>query len=157
MNMREQSFQALPAKSVFVEQSAWMAFMNPEDPFYLQARSMFFELHDLERPLSTTNSVLFETHQWLRDEFDYADAQMFLNTVDKAVQQSALTLIPGSPELEQEARRLLLEYPDCRFSLNEALNAVVVLHHGMKRVFTFNSNYAFLSRIDRDIKVLPSL
>ncbi|TMV50069.1 hypothetical protein FE783_10925 [Paenibacillus mesophilus] len=145
------------AQSVFLEQSAWMAFMNPEDPYYLQARSMFYELDDLDRPLSTTNYVLFETHQWLRNHFDYADAEMFLNTVDKAVQQNVLTVIPGGPDLEREARRLLIEYPDCRFSLNEALNAVVLLHHRMKRIFTFNPNYAFLSRIDREIKVLPSI
>lgn len=146
----------LPAQAVFVEQTAWMAFMDPTDSFYLQARSLFFELHDLERPLATTNSVIFETHQWLRNHFDYADAQMFLNTVDKAVQQNVLTLIPGGPELEREARRLLVEYPDCRFSLNEALNAVVLLHYQVKRLFTFNPNYSFMYKLDRNIRLFPS-
>ncbi|RKN84281.1 type II toxin-antitoxin system VapC family toxin [Paenibacillus ginsengarvi] len=147
---------AFAAGSVFVEQSAWMAFMNPDDPYYLQARTAFYEMHDLERHLSTTNSVIFETHRWLRDEFDYADAQLFLNTVEKAVQQNVLTIIPSGPELETEAKRLLLEYPDCRFSLNEALNAVVLLHYRLKRLFTFNPNYSFLTRVDREIKVFPS-
>lgn len=149
--------QPYPAHAVFLEQSAWMAFMNPEDPYYLQARSVFYELHDLDRPLATTNYVLFETHQWLRNHFDYADAEMFLNTVDKAVQQNVLIVIPGGPELEREARRLLIEYPDSRFSLNEALTVVILLHFRMKRLFTFNPNYGYLPRIDRDIKVLPSI
>ncbi|MEF3301981.1 type II toxin-antitoxin system VapC family toxin [Paenibacillus sp. GYB003] len=153
MNSHE---QPRPSHTVFVEQSAWMAFMNPDDPYYLQARNVFYEMHDLERSLSTTNYAVFETHRWLRDQFDYADATMFLNTVDKAVQQNVLTIIPGSPELETEAKRLLMEYPDCRFSLDEALNAVVLLHYRIKRLFAFNPNYSFLSRIDRDIKVFPS-
>lgn len=154
MNSHEQTS---PAYSVFLDQSAWMAFMNPEDPYYLKARSLFYELHDLDRPLSTTNYVVFETHQWLRNHFDFADAQMFLNTVDKAEQMGILTIIPGGPELEREARRLLTEYQDCRFSLNEALTAVVLLHYRIRRIFTFNPNYSFLTRLDRDIKVLPSV
>lgn len=149
--------RTVPAQAVFIEQSAWFAFMNPEDPYYLQARSLFHELHDLERPLATTNYVLFETHEWLRDHFDFADAETFLNAVDKAEQQQMLTVIPGGPELEQEARRLLVEYPDSRFSLSEALTAVVILHHGIKRLLTFNANYAYLSRVDRDIRLLPGL
>ena len=153
MNMHE---RIPPAQAIFVEQTAWMAFMNPEDPYYLQARSLFYELHDLERPLSTTNYVLFETHQWLCKHFDYTDAQTFLNTVDKAVQQGTLTVISGSPELERDARSLLMEYADCRFSLNEALTAVILLHYRMKRIFTFNRGYSFVSRIDREIKLFPS-
>lgn len=153
MNSHEPS---IPQQAVFLEQSAWMAFMNPEDPYYLQARTVFYEMHDLERPLTTTNYVVFETHQWLRNQHDYADAQMFLNTVDKAVKQNVLTLVPGGPELELDAKRLLMEYPDCRLSLNEALNAVVLLHYRMKRIFTFNPNYAFLSRLDREIRMFPS-
>ncbi|MEK8132783.1 hypothetical protein WMW72_33375 [Paenibacillus filicis] len=149
--------QAYLGQAVFLEQSAWMAFMNPEDPYYLKARSLFYDLNDLDRPLATTNYVVFETHQWLRNHFDYADAQIFLNTIDKAMQQGNLTIIPGGSELEHESKRLLLEYPDYRFSLNEALTAVVLLHYRMKRIFTFNPNYSFLSRLDREIKVIPSI
>ncbi|CAG7642606.1 type II toxin-antitoxin system VapC family toxin [Paenibacillus allorhizosphaerae] len=144
-------------QAIFLEQSALTAFMNPEDPYYLKARSLFFDLDDMDRQLVTTNNVLFDTHQWLRNHFDYADAQFFLNTMDKAVQKGVLTVISGRPELEQEAKRLILEFPNYQFSLTEALIAVVMLTYQMKRIFTFNPNYAFLSKLDREIKVIPSV
>ncbi|CAG7617943.1 hypothetical protein PAESOLCIP111_02065 [Paenibacillus solanacearum] len=144
-------------QAIFLEQSALTAFMNPEDPYYLKARSLFFDLDDMDRRLVTTNHVLFETHQWLRNHFDYADAQFFLNTMDKAVQQGVLTVISGRPELEQEAKRLILEFPNYQFSLSEALIAVVMLTYQMKRIFTFNPNYGFLAKLDREIKVIPSV
>ncbi|ALS22900.1 MULTISPECIES: type II toxin-antitoxin system VapC family toxin [Paenibacillus] len=144
-------------QDIFLEQSALMAFMNPEDPYYLKARTIFFDIHDLDRRLATTNYVIFETHQWLRNHFDFADAQFFLNTIDKAVQQGVLTVIPGSPELEQESKRLILDFPKSQFSLNEAMTAVVMLSYQLKRIFTFNPNYAFLTTLDREIRLLPSM
>ncbi|AFH61924.1 type II toxin-antitoxin system VapC family toxin [Paenibacillus caseinilyticus] len=144
-------------QTVFLEQSALMAFMNPEDPYYLKARTLFYDMDDMDRRLATTNYVVFETHQWLRNHFDYSDAQIFLNTMDKAAQKGVLTIIPSSPELEQEAKRLIIDFPNYQFSLNEALTAVVMLSYQMKRIFTFNPNYSFLPKMDREIKVLPSM
>ncbi|MCM3268787.1 type II toxin-antitoxin system VapC family toxin [Paenibacillus elgii] len=144
-------------QAVFLEQSALMAFMNPEDPYYLKARSLFFDLDDMDRHLATTNYVIFETHQWLRNHFDYSDAQFFLNTMEKAVQQGVLTIVPGTPELERESKRLIIDFPNYRFSLTEAMTAVVMLSCQMKRIFTFNPNYSFLPKLDREIKVLPSI
>ncbi|MCZ8520695.1 MULTISPECIES: type II toxin-antitoxin system VapC family toxin [Paenibacillus] len=144
-------------QTVFLEQSALMAFMNPEDPYYLKARTLFYDMDDMDRRLATTNYVVFETHQWLRNHFDYSDAQIFLNTMDKAVQKGVLTIIPSSPELEQEAKRLIIDFPNYQFSLNEAMTAVVMLSYQMKRIFTFNPNYTFLPKMDREIKVLPSM
>ncbi|AEI41180.1 type II toxin-antitoxin system VapC family toxin [Paenibacillus mucilaginosus] len=144
-------------QTVFLEQSALMAFMNPEDPYYLKARTLFYDMDDMDRRLATTNYVVFETHQWLRNHFDYSDAQIFLNTMDKAAQKGVLTIIPSSPELEQEAKRLIIDFPNYQFSLSEALTAVVMLSYQMKRIFTFNPNYSFLPKMDREIKVLPSM
>lgn len=144
-------------QDIFLEQSALMAFMNPEDPYYLKARTIFFDMYDLDRRLATTNYVIFETHQWLRNHFDYADAQFFLNTIDKSVQQGVLTVIPGGPELEQESKRLILDFPKSQLSLNEAMTAVVMLSYQLKRIFTFNPNYAFLPTLDREIRLLPSM
>ncbi|TVY11460.1 type II toxin-antitoxin system VapC family toxin [Paenibacillus cremeus] len=154
MNTHE---EATYPQAIFLEQTALTAFMNPNDPYYLKARALFFELDDMDRHLVTTNYVLFDTHQWLRNHFDYADAQVFLNTMDKAVQQGVLTVLSGRPELEQESKRLILDFPSYQFSLTEALTAVVMLSYQMKRIFTFNPNYTFLSKLDRDIKVIPSV
>lgn len=144
------------SQAVFLEQTALAAFMNPEDPYYLKARGLFYDLDDLDRTFVTTNYVLFETHQWLRNHFDYTDAQIFLNTMDKAVQQGVLTVLPGRPELEQEAKRLLLDFPSYQFSLSEALTAVVMLSYQIKRIFTFNPSYSFLPKLDREVKLMPT-
>ncbi|UUZ79603.1 hypothetical protein LJK88_31405 [Paenibacillus sp. P26] len=145
------------SQAVFLEQTALAAFMNPDDPYYLKARALFYDLDDLDRKLVTTNYVLFDTHQWSRNHFDYADAQIFLNTMDKAVQQGVLTIISGRPELEQESKRLILDFPNYQFSLSEAMTAVVMLSYQIKRIFTFNPSYGFLPKLDREIKVMPSI
>lgn len=59
-------------QSVFLDDTALTAYMNPNDPRYMKARSLFLDLDDLERHLVTTNYIIFDTHQWLRDDYGYA-------------------------------------------------------------------------------------
>lgn len=142
--------------AVFVDETALKAFMNTDDPCYMRARSLFHELDDLERQLVTTNRIIFETHQWLKSEYSYTEAQLFLNVIDQAVSQDKLILIAGYPEIEQQSRQLLVDCPDVQLSLNEAMNAVVMMAYRIKRIFTFNRSYMLLQKLIPDGKVMPS-
>jgi predicted nucleic acid-binding protein len=143
-------------QAVFLDQSALTSLMDEQQAHYHKARTLFMDLNDLERPLITTNYVVFDTHQWLRNRFGYEHAQFFVDIVDQAAAKGIIEIIAGSVELEQESKQLINSCPELRLSLSEALIAVVMLSYQVKRIFTFNTNYQFLPTLDAEIKVMPS-
>lgn len=142
--------------TIFLDGTALAALMNPEDPRYVKARSLFLDLHDLERNYVTTNSIIFDLHEWLRNEYSYQLAEYFLNAIDKAVSKGKLAVISSGPEFDGESRRLLMDRPELRFSLSEAFTAVTMSYYQVKRIFTFNRNYLMLANLDKDIRIIPS-
>lgn len=142
--------------TVFLDETALAALMNPEDPRYPKARSLFLDLHDLERNYVTTNSIIVDLHEWLRNEYSYQMAEYFLNAIEKAVGKGKLEVISSGPEFERESRNLLIERPELRFSLSEAFTAVTMSYYQVKRIFTFNRNYMMLANLDKDIRIIPS-
>ncbi|MDQ0878426.1 putative nucleic acid-binding protein [Paenibacillus sp. V4I3] len=142
--------------AIFLDETALAALMNPEDPRYAKARSLFLDLHDLERNYMTTNSIIFDLHEWLRNEYSYEQAEYFLNAIDKAVSKGKLAVISSGPEIEGESRRLLMDRPELRFSLSEAFTAVTMSYYQVKRIFTFNRNFMMLANLDKDIRIIPS-
>lgn len=142
--------------TIFLDGTALAALMNPEDPCYVKARSLFLDLHDLERNYVTTNSIIFDLHEWLRNEYSYQKAEYFLNAIDKAVNNGKLEVISSGPEFDRESRRLLIDRPELRFSLSEAFTAVIMTYYQVKRIFSFNRNYMMLANLDKDIRVIPS-
>ena len=145
------------AQSVFLDETALMAFMNSDHVHYTKARTLFYDLDDLDRKLVTTNHVIFDTHQRLRNHFGYTHAEYFIRIMDKAGALGKLDIISGNPQLEQEAKLLLEERPEYEFSLTEAFTAMVVITWRIKRVFTFNPKYDLLRNLDSEIKVIPSV
>jgi predicted nucleic acid-binding protein len=129
--------------------------MNSQDPYYAKARSLFLDLNDLERSFVTTNSIIFDLHEWLRNDYGYEQADYFLSAIDKAMTKDKLEVIPSGPEFEGESRRLLIDRPELRFSLSEALTAVTLSYYQIKRIFTFNRNFIMLSNLEKDIRIIP--
>lgn len=146
----------VPADSVFLDKSAFIAYMDSDHPNYHKASSFFLELDDLDRFFITTNPIIFTVHQYLRDTYGYTHADFYLNIIDKAVQKRKLTIIPGSSELENKSRELLMQYSKYQITLEEALIAIVMSNYQIKRIFTFNRNFSFLSEMDHQIKMIPS-
>ncbi|GAB7386889.1 hypothetical protein BSNK01_07250 [Bacillaceae bacterium] len=144
-------------QSVFIDKSAFIAFMNSGHPCHRKARSVFLELDDLERPLVTSSPVISEVHAWLRDNVGYDHAQFFLNAIDKAVQREVLHVLAMDREIEREAKALLFEYPDFALSLPEAIILVMMTKNGIERLFTFNRHFAALPLNETNIKVIPSV
>lgn len=144
-------------QSVFVDRSAWMAYMDPGHPYYHRARTYFRELDDLDRSFVTTNQVVFALHQWLRDRYGYMHASYFLNVIDKSVHKNRLRVILGDPRYEAQAKQLIEQHDKYEISLEEALNAVVISDYEIRRVFTFNQKYAFLTRLHDNIRIFPGV
>ena len=122
----------------------------------MKARSLFLDFHDLERNYVTTNSIIFDLHEWLRNEYSYEQAEYFLNAIEKAVSRGKLAVIPSGHEFERESRRLIMDRPELRFSLSEAFTAVTMSYYQVKRIFTFNRNLKMLAQLDKDIRIIPS-
>lgn len=144
------------SQSVFLDDTALIAFMDPDDPRNSKASSLFTDLDDLDRKLVTSNYILFDTHEWLRNHAGYIQAEKFLNIMDKTVELGKLSIIPGDAQLELEAKQLLSERPEYQFSLIEACTAIIMLNFSIKSIFTFNSNYTLLHKFNSEIKVIPS-
>ncbi|MDR6550279.1 hypothetical protein [Paenibacillus qinlingensis] len=142
--------------AIFLDETALAALMNPEDPHYAKARSLFLDLHDLERNYTTTNSIIFNLHEWLRNEYGYEQAEYFLSAIDKSVSKGKLVVISSGQEFEGESRRLLIDRPELRFSLSEAFTAVTMSYYQVKRIFTFNPNFIMLVNLDKEFRVIPS-
>jgi predicted nucleic acid-binding protein len=143
-------------RAVFIDKTAFIAFMNIENPRHTKARSLFLELDDLERPLVTTKYVIYETHEWLRNNIGYEHAQFFLNTIDKSLHKGMLSILTVNEEWEQEAKDLLIENPGYEFSMPEALVAITVSKHHVDRIFSFNTKFRQLPQLQPNIKVMPS-
>lgn len=143
-------------QAVFLDESALMAYMNPDDPNYSKARSFIMDMEDLDRPFISTSHLIFDLHEWLRDHHGYAHAEFFLDVIERSVRQGKLTLISGNSELEQEAKNFLQQCPEFRFSLREATTAVVMLTYQIRRIFTFNRSYLRLPTLNQDIRVIPT-
>lgn len=154
--MNQEKNQSGNQRSVFIDKTAFIAFININNPRHSKARSLFLELDDLERPLVTTKYVIFDTHEWLRDNIGYDHAQFFLNTIDKTIHKGVLSLLPVNEEWEQEAKELLLDNPGYEFSLPESLIAITIVKHHVDRVFSFNLKFRQLPQLYSNIKVMPS-
>lgn len=144
------------AQSVFLDETALKTYMDPEHENYARARAFFLDLDDMDRHFVSTSYIIFDTHEWLRNHYGYTHAEFFLNTIEKAMTAGRIALISGNEHLEQEAKRLLLQFPQCEFSLSEAVTAVVMLTYRIHRIFTFNRSFSSLPELDQGIKVIPT-
>jgi predicted nucleic acid-binding protein len=153
---RSRSQEPAYGSTVFLDYSAYMAFMNPEDPCHWKARSLFFSMDDLGRRFTTTNYVLFDVHKWIRNNCDYNVAHHFFQIIDAAVTVGRLYVLYGEEELEKEAKQFLQECPNVQLSLVEAVSVVAMLRHGISQIFTFNSRMLFLKKLNPDIKLIPT-
>jgi predicted nucleic acid-binding protein len=159
MNAPNHSRAAELAKTgrIFLDYSALMAFMNPEDPWHWKARSLFYSLDDLDRRFTTTNYVLFDVHKWMRNHCDYSLAHHFFQIIDSAVTERSLEVLYGEEELEREAKLFLQECPNVELSLVESVSAVAMLRYGINRIFTFNTRMAFLTQLNPEVKLIPGM
>ncbi|RXT06583.1 type II toxin-antitoxin system VapC family toxin [Ammoniphilus sp. CFH 90114] len=143
-------------KSVFIDRSAFKAFMDPKHPLCRKAASFFYGLDDLQQPLVTLNLVIYELHEWVRDQEGLDQAQFFLNAMKRAEQLGVLSIITVDESVEQEASRLMLEQQDYGLSFVEACTLVVIHDLGINRLFSLESRWSRVSRDWPDLQIVPT-
>jgi predicted nucleic acid-binding protein len=142
--------------AIFIDRSAFSVYMNEEHPFHRKASSYFFEMDDLERPLVTVNLIIYELHEWLLDNAGYDHAQFFLNCIQKAEKNKALTVIPVDEEIETEAVRLMIEKPEYELTFLRACALTVMNMFDIKRIFSFDPYYNGISKEYITFQTVPS-
>ncbi|WP_438434645.1 type II toxin-antitoxin system VapC family toxin [Gorillibacterium sp. sgz500922] len=142
--------------AVFVDDTAFKAFMDPTHGQHGRARSFFLDLDDLERDFVSTSYIVFDTHEWLSNHYGPGPAEAFLGAVEQAMTMGKLSLISGNDQLEREARNLLAGCPQLGLTFAEAVTSVVILAYRINRLFTFNRSFAALAELQPALRLLPS-
>lgn len=142
--------------AVFVDRSAFAVYMNESHPNHQKAASYFFEMDDLERPLVTLNLIIYELHEWLVEQAGHDHAQFFLNCIQKAESNKALTIIPVDEEIENEAVRLMIEKPEYELTFSRACAITVMNEFDIRRIFSFDPYYNGLSKQYTQFQIVPS-
>ncbi len=122
--------------TVFVDTSAFMAFLNEDDRFHKQALDHWQELLASEEPLICNNYILVETISLLQRRFgleatrvlqDNVVPTLAVSWVDVSVHEQAVAALLA-------ARRRQLSLVDC--SAMATMRAL-----GINRVFTFDPHF----------------
>lgn len=118
-----------------IDSSAVIALFEPTDQFHQDAIAFFQQ--NLGLTWFTVNTTAHETFTRIR----YQKAlQVALERFD-FLRTSDFKVIEFDEEDEKQARRLLEKYHDQVLSFHDALCAVVMLRHGIYKIFSFDSDF----------------
>ncbi len=123
---------------VFIDTSAYFAFLDRTDTSHTLAQSIFLKLFSDDADLYTTNLVLAETHALLLNRIGRVAALRFLDTFF----QSTMTLIRVTESDETTARQTLHESSDKEYSYTDAVSFAVMDRLHIKEAFTFDHHFA---------------
>jgi predicted nucleic acid-binding protein len=121
---------------VFVDTSALLALLNPDDEMHSQARQAFQALRQREAALLTTSYVLVETYALVSRRFGLEAARTFrrdlaplldVEWIDASIHEEALDLLLG------RSRRAL--------SLVDATSFVVMRTRKIDEAFAFDRHF----------------
>ena len=121
---------------VFIDTSAVLALLNPNDLHHDRAQRGFAELRSAEAPLVTTSFVLVETYALL-------GRRMGLEAV-RAFRQGLAPLIEVvwvDQELHESGLDLLFEQNRRHLSLVDTVSFVVIRQRRVDRVFAFDRHF----------------
>jgi uncharacterized protein len=123
---------------VFVDTSAYFAFVNQNDAAHEAAVAAFHRLGRAHDDLFTTNFVLAETHALILRKMGRLLAGAFLHELDA----STTHVVRVSVSDERRARMILVQYHDKDFSLTDALSFAVMERLHITLALTFDHHFA---------------
>ena len=123
---------------VFVDTSAYYAFIDRTDVSHIAAQSQFIRMFGDGTELVTTNFVLAETHALLLNRIGHIAAIRFLNTFF----QSSMTLIRVTEADETSARQIIFAASDKDYSYTDATSFAVMNRLHIKVAFTLDHHFA---------------
>jgi len=128
---------------LFVDTSAWIAFLAPKDVHHAHARGTFAELLLRSALVVTSNYVVDETVTWLRMRAGHADAMAFRDTITRSQEGNRLHLAWVSESIEQKAWELFTQHPGLKLSLTDCTSAVLAAELRLP-IWTYDGDFAAL-------------
>ncbi len=126
--------RSLQERSIFVDTSAFYAFLDRSDRWHTEAARTFEELAQERRSLFTSNLVVAETYVLARHGLGHAIANRWLDSLD-------LNLILQTAADHHNVRVVLGRYEDKDFSYTDAASFVIMERRGIPLAFTFDTHF----------------
>ncbi len=123
------------AQALFIDASAWVARLYPNDKNHGRARLLWKEMVDNDWPLCTTNWTLYEAATFLSCRIARHDWATHL----LAVAQDITVL--SADDVEEEAINTFKDHGDKLWSMVDCANFHALRRHGCQRAFAFDKNF----------------
>lgn len=122
---------------IFVDTGAWVAAAVEDDAHHKEAIRVYPELIQ-KYHLVTTNLVVAETYILLLRTAGQGTAIEFL---ERIAASPRIHKVYSTPELEEEAEKILKRYQDQDFSYTDAVSFVVMRQESLKEAFAFDTHF----------------
>jgi len=126
--------RSIRERSVFVDSSAFYAFLDRADRWHTEAQTTFKQLASERRPLYTSNLVIAETHVLIMRALGRAAALRWLGTL-------GMNVVFETEADHDRAQALLGRRADKDFSYADAASFVLMERLGMSVAFTFDAHF----------------
>lgn len=126
--------RSIRERSVFVDSSAFYAFLDRADRWHTEAQATFKRLASERRPLYTSNLVIAETHVLSMRALGRAAALRWLDTL-------SMNLLFETEADHERAHALLSRRADRDFSYADATSFVLMERLDISLAFTFDAHF----------------
>lgn len=124
-------------RRVFVDTSAYYAAIDRRDFDHDATAAVMRRLVEEQRPLVTTNAVLFEMHGLLLNRIDRRVAWNVLMSL-----RASQTVVRVRVRDESRAEEILDQYDDKEFSVTDALSFAVMERLDLRVAFSLDRHFA---------------
>lgn len=135
-------------QEVFVDSGAWLALADKRDQYHARATAVYPELLRQTTRLITTNLIVAESYNLIRQRLGYEPGMRFLQSLR---QSSRLQRVYANMDLEIAAEAILKQYSDQAFSLVDAVSFALMQQREIQQTFAFDSHFQVMGFV-----MLPS-
>lgn len=131
--------------SIFIDTAAFLAVLNVNDRFHVQARNAWSETLLSDQDLFTSNYVILETTALLQHRFGLEALRVFENEVHPAIEITWVDKV-----IHDQAMSALLAANRQDLSLVDCTSFIIIRQTGIENVFTFDSHFR-----EQGFRVIP--
>jgi len=126
------------AARLFVDSSAWLAFVSRSDGRHADAARIFDRVRGDATPLLTTTLVLAEVHRLILHRAGVRPATAFLRHLDAT---PAVELVCPDRAAHEAARQWIDRLPDHPITYTDAVSFAVMQHRRVDAALTFDRHF----------------
>lgn len=126
---------------VFVDTSAWLAFILTNDKFHEQIDAELRELYSKSVTIYLTNDIVDETITRLVYDKNLQVAKKFISLLNQGIKEKTITQLWTDESVQLEAFEVLTKYSDHKISLTDATSAVIIDRYNIDAVLTLDSDF----------------